>query len=99
MSLFKKGGGNKMPFIFKVTSIYEMNRYPKHCRECPCYREKPYTCHNERGYEGHCALGYMRGYDMRDFNSGKKFEGCKMDTNPNVIIKDISESRNKNEVP
>lgn len=88
-----------MPFIFKVTSIYEMNRYPKHCRECPCYREKPYTCHNERGYEGHCALGYMRGYDMRDFNSGKKFEGCKMDTNPNVIIKDISESRNKNEVP
>ena len=36
---------------------------------------------------------------MRGFNSGKKFEGCKMDTNPNVIIKDISESRNKNEVP
>lgn len=49
-----------------VTVAVTLKELPKSCDSCPFYSERPYTCHNERGDEAHCALGYFRGTDMRD---------------------------------
>ena len=65
---------------------YHMERLPKRCNECPAFRQIPYSCHNERGTEGYCELGYMRGYDMRDFNGYKQFGGCIITVDPRVKI-------------
>lgn len=53
--------------------------YPETCGKCPFYSEQPYSCHNERGYESCCSMGYMKGKDMRDkLYSKSKYEGCKL---------------------
>lgn len=64
----------------------EMERYPRYCKECPSFHEHPYTCHNEFGFEGECMLGYMSGHDMRDFRGLYRFKGCKIETDPRVLI-------------
>ena len=38
---------------------YIFSRYPVNCKECPMFSQVPYTCHNERGYEARCMMGYM----------------------------------------
>jgi hypothetical protein len=48
-----------------VTVAVTLKELPTKCGECKFYSEGTYTCHNERGKEPHCALGYMNG-DMRD---------------------------------
>ncbi len=63
---------------FKKHVTYEIERYPETCAECPAYFETPYQCCNERGWEADCSLGYMTGYDMRDYNSSRLFGCCKI---------------------
>lgn len=63
---------------FKKIVSFQIERYPDYCAECPAYFERPYQCHNERGMEGDCALGYMASNDMRDYNSRCLFGGCKI---------------------
>lgn len=67
-----------------VSSTIE--RYPNYCGECPFFRLYDYSCHNERGKEGHCELGYMGGHDMRDFYGKYKFVGCKIEENESIKI-------------
>lgn len=69
-----------------MRTIIEMERYPRFCKECPAFRTQLYSCHNERGFEATCALGYMTGHDMRDFQGAIRFSGCKIETNPDVTI-------------
>ena len=65
---------------------YEMQRYPEKCKECPAFKRTPYSCHNERGVEGGCELGYMNGKDMRDFTGNIRFSNCNIENNEKVII-------------
>lgn len=64
----------------KIKNIvsYQIERYPATCVECPAFSEQPYSCHNERGMEADCALGYMAGHDMRDYSGKFLFPGCKI---------------------
>jgi hypothetical protein len=69
----------------------EIKEIPKTCGTCPFYRNEDYRCHNERGTEAHCLLGYMVGKDMRDvdFKSTRyvheRYAGCRIEDN---IIED-----------
>lgn len=69
----------------------EIKKIPKTCSECPFYRNEPYTCHNERGTEAHCLLGYMSHKDMRDVDfrgpclKNERFSNCLIEAN---IIQD-----------
>jgi len=62
----------------------ELKEEPNACSKCPFYQEYPYQCHNERGMEANCKLGFMTG-DMRDisFRSEKrkneKYSGCRLE--------------------
>lgn len=71
---------------YKKKIIYELERYPVKCCECPAFHISQYECHNERGAEGHCELGYMNGYDMRDFDGWCLFNKCDIKNNPDVRI-------------
>lgn len=71
---------------FKMRTILELERYPKICKECPMFTMTPYQCHNERGMEGGCILGYMDNHDMRDFDGWCLFKGCNIQSNPDVTI-------------
>lgn len=64
----------------------ELERYPEKCEECPMFCKTPYQCHNERGMEAGCRLGYMDNYDMRDFYGRTLFDKCDIKNNPNVSI-------------
>lgn len=70
----------------KVYQRWGIERFPKCCKECPAFHQRPYTCHNERGLEAECQLGYMAGHDMRDFHGNTRFSGCKIESDPNVTI-------------
>ena len=70
---------------------YVLEHYPNTCGECPAFRQYPYQCHNERGYEGHCKLGYMRGQDMRDFSGRKLHDKCDIRNNENVKLMEKSD--------
>ena len=78
---------NKQMIKYRQTIFLELDRYPKKCGECPMFTMMPYRCHNERGMEGHCGLGYMSNDDMRDFDGKVLFAKCNMKNNPNVVIK------------
>lgn len=71
---------------FKKRIVLELERYPEKCSECPMFHTRPYQCHNERGVEGRCELGYMSGCDMRDFNGRWRFENCNLENDPDVYI-------------
>lgn len=64
----------------------ELERHPENCEECPMFCKTPYQCHNERGMEAGCRLGYMDNYDMRDFYGRTLFDKCDIKNNPNVSI-------------
>ena len=72
---------------YRQIILLELERYPRKCRECPMFTMMPYQCHNERGTEGGCRLGYMDGNDMRDFYGDMLFTKCDIKNNPNVTIK------------
>lgn len=74
------------PLKHTIRTIFEMERYPKCCAECPAFRTEEYQCHNERGEVGVCLLGYMEHSDTRDFYGRTRFEKCKIEENPNVTI-------------
>lgn len=58
----------------------DMPEIPKTCDECPFHYTRAYQCHNERGLESFCELGYMRGYDTRDFWFNRyRFEHCQLE--------------------
>ena len=69
-----------------IQTTYVLEHYPTKCAECPAFRLTPYSCHNERGVEAQCLLGYMGGHDMRDFTGGRLFPGCRIQENPNVTV-------------
>lgn len=71
---------------FNKTVSYQIERYPNCCAECPAYLEHPYQCHNERGWEGDCSLGYMTGADMRDYNSRRLYGGCRIRNDERVTL-------------
>lgn len=71
---------------YKKHITYEMERYPEKCNECPAFRQTSYVCHNERGMEAQCELGFMDGKDMRDFNGNIKYSGCYMGLDTRVKI-------------
>lgn len=65
-------GGQNM----KVT--IEMEK-PRTCGDCKFYSISPYSCHNERGYQANCSMGYMKGHDTRDWDMRNMlFDGCKL---------------------
>ena len=65
----------------------KIKEIPKSCSECKFLEIREYRCHNERGDESHCLLGYMSGKDMRDVNfrsekrKNEKFSGCLLHLN------------------
>lgn len=63
----------------KKKTLYGVTEIPKNCKECPAFSQTPYSCHNERGMEAHCSLGFMTG-DMRDFSGRTRYEGCRIET-------------------
>ena len=65
---------------------YVLARYPTRCGECPAFHQVPYSCHNERGMEAQCSLGYMSGQDTRDWSGRTLFPGCRIQENPNVTV-------------
>lgn len=64
-----------------------MVKYRNTFLKCQFYIPREYSCHNEKGVEAFCALGYMNGKDMRDidFHSKKRekerFSGCRLELN------------------
>lgn len=83
----------KVGYIMKIkckkTIIVEMERYPNNCKECPMFHTTSYSCHNERGTEGHCDLGYMSNCDMRDFYGNQLFYKCDIQNNKNITVKSL----------
>ena len=77
---------NIMKIKYKKKVLYEMERYPENCKECPCFSTTPYRCMNECGEEGHCELGYMNGKDMRDFYGKIRFKECGIEDDIRVSI-------------
>ena len=71
---------------YKKYIIYEIEEYPTKCNECPAFKQTTYCCHNDRGLEASCELGYMKGKDMRDFTGNTKFTGCCMGLDKRVKI-------------
>ena len=71
---------------YKKKIILELERYPKICKECPMFHLTQYECCNERGNEGHCDFGYMKGHDMREFKGESLFKDCSIQNNPDVTI-------------
>ena len=71
----------------KISMNLEIERYPERCNECPMFSQMPYSCHNERGMEAGCELGYMSHSDTRDFGGQRLFEHCKMRKDPRVILR------------
>ena len=73
----------------------ELKEIPTACSKCPFYSNREYRCHNERGTEARCSLGYMHG-DMRDLNfysdryREEKYSGCMLEFN--VINDNTNES-------
>ena len=70
----------------RKTILLELERYPEECDECPMFHTSRYECHNERGIEGHCELGYMDNCDMRDFDGCGLFKLCDIKNNHRVRI-------------
>jgi hypothetical protein len=68
-----------------VQVVLTLKEFPNSCDNCPFYSEPEYRVHNERGNEAHCALGFMRGHDMRDVSfrkhgrEGTKHFGCRLE--------------------
>lgn len=61
---------------------------PKNCGDCLFYSEVSYRCHNERGNEARCELGFMKGFDMRDRSYvNSLWEKCKL-ANVTINIED-----------
>ena len=59
--------------------IMEESTKPRACGVCPFYSEQSYQCHNERGIESYCSLGFMRGTDTRDRSyQNVLFPGCRI---------------------
>lgn len=77
-----------MMIKYKKRIVLELERYPYKCNECPMFHTTQYECHNERGKEGHCDLGYMDMFDMRDFDGWCLFSPCDIRNNPDVTIKE-----------
>lgn len=75
-----------MNIKFRKYVIYEMERYPEKCSECPAFTQNQYTCHNDRGLEAGCDLGYMDG-DMRDFRGDIRYNGCRIERDNRVRIR------------
>ena len=72
-----------------MDQMYQLDRYPESCVECPFLREHFYQCHNERGTEFGCTLGYMKGYDTRDIHfkvENKRFCGDRIKSDPRVLV-------------
>jgi len=65
----------------------KIKEIPKSCSECRFLQVGEYRCHNERGNESSCLLGYMYGKDMRDINfrserlKNERFSGCRIEDN------------------
>lgn len=63
----------------------QIKEIPKTCSECKFLQVREYRCHNERGDESSCLLGYMSGKDMRDVNfkserlKNERFSGCRIE--------------------
>ena len=72
---------------------YELERYPECCAECPAFYTTEYFCHNERGCEGNCELGYMKHSDMRDFSGRYLFNKCDIKNNSNVKLMKINNEK------
>lgn len=52
---------------------------PIACGKCRFYSSTPYVCHNERGYQANCAMGYMKDRDTRGWDmTSTLFSGCKL---------------------
>ena len=70
----------------KKEVFYQLERYPQKCAECPCLRTSNYQCQNERGIVTGCELGYMDGFETRDYNTSKRFFNCDIENNKNVSL-------------
>lgn len=76
---------------YKKLIALELEKYPSKCNGCPMFYTTRYQCHNECGIEGHCELGYMDGYDMRDFYGDGLFELCNIKNDSRVrIVEDLA---------
>lgn len=65
-----------------------VDRYPNYCAECPMYYQEEYICHNERGVEANCKLGYMDGFDTRDWSGNfSVFHNCKAIVDGKMVLK------------
>lgn len=71
---------------YKKLIALELEKYPTKCSECPMFHTNRYQCHNESGIEGDCELGYMNGYDMREFDGWCLFKPCNIKNDPRVKI-------------
>lgn len=78
---------------YRQTILLELEQYPEKCDECPMFYKSPYICHNERGIEAGCRLGYMDDEDMRDFYGSTLFFKCGIKNNPNVSIRKEKENK------
>lgn len=67
-----------MEIKYKKFISYEMNCYPKKCKECPAF--------SQTEIEGQCELGYMDGHDMRDFSGNRKYGNCHIESDERVKI-------------
>lgn len=72
---------------YRQIILLELEQYPEKCEECPMFYKTPYQCHNERGMEAGCCLGYMDNCDMRDFYGDTLFTKCRIKNNPDVTIR------------
>ena len=62
---------------------YCMDKKPESCEECPAFKTRECSAHNDRWTEDYCELGYFNDAVVRP---GKRHPNCQMDNDERVAI-------------
>lgn len=66
---------------------YQLDEYPKTCKECPFIQSYHYTDNAYHGIAYMCALGYMAHGDTREFDiSHKRWPNCNIENSKGVRL-------------
>lgn len=66
---------------------YQLDEYPKTCKECPFILPYPYRDNAYYGIAYDCSLGYMEHGDTREFDiSHKRWPNCDIENSKSVRL-------------
>ena len=66
---------------------YQLDEYPKTCKECPFIIPYPYRDNAYYGIAYDCSLSYMDHGDTREFDiSHKRWPNCNIENNKSIRL-------------